>query len=55
MTFLDSSIKSDDRDRLIGIYNLIRRDHPGNTKRGAVCDNYKESLVVNSINITSLT
>ena len=27
-------------------YNLIRSDHPSNTKRGGVCIYYKESLVV---------
>ena len=36
-------------------YNLIRSDHPCNTKRGGVCIYYKESLAVRIVNITSLT
>ena len=36
-------------------YNLIRSDHPSNIKRGGVCINYKKSLAVRTINITSLT
>ena len=36
-------------------YNLIRSDHPSNTKRGGVCIYYKESLAVCIVNITSLT
>ena len=35
--------------------NLIRSDHPSNTKRGGVCIYYKESLAVCIVNITSLT
>ena len=35
-------------------YNLIRFDHPSNTKRGGVCIYYKESLVVRLVDITSL-
>ena len=35
-------------------YNLIRRDHPSNTKRG-VCIYHKESLAVRIATITSLT
>ena len=36
-------------------YNLIRGDHPSNTKRGGVCIYYKDSFVVHIVNITSLT
>ena len=36
-------------------YNLIRSDHPSNIKRGGVCINYKKSLAVRTVNITSLT
>ena len=36
-------------------YELIRNDHPSNTKRGSVCIYYKESLVACIVNITSLT
>ena len=35
--------------------NLIRSDHPSNTKRSGVCIYYKESLAVCIVNITSLT
>ena len=35
-------------------YNLIRSDHPSNTKRGGVCIYYKESLAVRLVGITSL-
>ena len=35
-------------------YNLIRSDHPSNTKRGSVCIYYKECLAVHIVNITSL-
>ena len=36
-------------------YNLIRNDHPSNTKRGGVCIYYKEFLAAHMVNITSLT
>ena len=37
-TLLDSSIDNDDDDRIsIPGYNLLRTDHPSNTKRGGVC------------------
>ena len=32
-------------------YNLIRSDHPSNTKRGGVCIYYKESLAVRLVDI----
>ena len=32
-------------------YNLIRADHPNNTKRGGVCIYYKESLPVRVISL----
>ena len=40
-TFLDSSIDNDDRMSIPG-YNLLRVDHPSNTKRGGVCIYYKD-------------
>ena len=48
-TFLDSSTP----DNLVDIqeYNLVRADHPDNTKRGGVCIYYKESLPVRVINL----
>ena len=47
-TFLDSS----SLDNLVDIqgYNLVRADHPDNSKRGGVCIYYKESLPVRVIN-----
>ena len=36
-------------------YNLIRRDHPSNTKRDGIYTDYKESLAVRVLNITFLT
>ena len=54
-TFLNFSFESSDKDLMIEGYNLIRSDHPSNTKRGGVCIYYKESLVVRIVNITSLT
>ena len=54
-TFLNSSFESSDKDLMIEGYNLIRSDHPSNTKRGGVCIYYKESLAVRIVNITSLT
>ena len=48
-TFLDSSTP----DNLVDIqgHNLVRTDHPDNTKRGGVCIYYKESLPVQVINL----
>ena len=44
-TFFDSSVTERDKNiNLIG-YNLIRADHPSNTKRGGVCIFYKETLL----------
>ena len=46
-TFLDSSTP----DNFVDIqgYNLVRIDHPDNTKQGGVCIYYKESLPVRVI------
>ena len=33
-------------------YNLVRADHPNDTKRGGVCIYYKESLTVRVINLS---
>ena len=53
-TFHDSSFEPDDKDLMLDGYNLIRSDHPSNTKRGGVCFYYKESLAVHLVDITSL-
>ena len=39
---------------MLDSYNLIRSDHPSNTKRGGVCIYYKESSAVCLVDITSL-
>ena len=54
-TFLNSSFESNDKDLMIEGYNLIRNDHPSNTKRGGACIYYKGSLAVRIVNTTSLT
>ena len=53
-TFLDSSFEPDDKDLMLDGYNLIRSDHPSNTKRGGVCIYYKESLAVCLVDVASL-
>ena len=45
-TFLDSSIDNDDDRISIPGYNLLRADHPSNTKRGGVCIYYKDHLPI---------
>ena len=45
-TFLDSTIKSDDKRLKIEAYKLIREDHPGSKKMGEVCINYKGYLTI---------
>ena len=45
LTYIDSSVQSDDRDISISGYSLIWSDHPSN-KRGGVCIYYCESLAV---------
>ena len=49
-TYLDASVP----DSLLEIdrYNLVRADHPNDTKRGGVCIYYKESLPVRTINLS---
>ena len=43
-TFLNSSIDSSDTRILIDGYNLIRSDHPSDSKGGGVCIYYKEHI-----------
>ena len=43
-TFLNSSILSDDNRIKIEWYNLIRSDHPIDSKKGGVCIYYKEHI-----------
>ena len=49
-TYLNSEIPSDDGNLEIPEYNLVREDHPSNSKRGRVCANYKNSLQFRVIN-----
>ena len=53
-TYLDSSVKSVDRDISINGYNLIRADHPSNNKRSGVCSYYRESFAVQLVKINYL-
>ena len=43
-TYLNSSVASDDENLEVTGYNLVRSDHPANTKRGGVCLYYKTCL-----------
>ena len=43
-TFLNFSILSDDNRIAIDGYNLIRSDHPSDSKKGGVCIYYKEHI-----------
>ena len=43
-TYLDSSYSDGDHSLKLEGYELIRADHPNNTKRGCVCIYYKEHL-----------
>ena len=47
--YLDSSV--DDGLLEVDRYNLVRADHPNNTKGGGVCIYYKELLPVKIIDL----
>ena len=53
-TYLDSTVPLDDDNLVISGYNLIRSDHPSNTKRGSVCLYYKNYLPLRVLNISYL-
>ena len=53
-TCLDSTVPLDDDNLVISEYNLIRSDHPSNTKHGAVCLYYKNYLPLRVLNISYL-
>ena len=53
-TYLDSTVPLDDVNLVISGYNLIRSDHPSNTKRGGVCLYYKNYLPLRVLNISYL-
>ena len=53
-TYLDSTVASDDENLEITGYNLVRSDHPANTKRGGVCLYYKTCLPLRVLDIQYL-
>ena len=53
-TYLDLTVSLDDVNLVISRYNLIRSDHPSNTKRGRVCLYYKIYLPLRVLNISYL-
>ena len=50
-TYLNSETPPDDKNLKIAWYNLVREDHPSNSKRGGVCVYYKSSLRFRVINV----
>ena len=54
-TYLDSSLRTDDRETLINDYNLNRADHSSHNKRGSVCIYYRESLAVQLVETNYLS
>ena len=53
-TDLNSRISSDDENMEIPRYNLVRKDHPSNSKRGGICVYYKSLLPFKVINVKYL-
>ena len=51
---LDSIVLLDDNNLVNSGYNLIRSDHPFNTKRGGVCLYYKNHLPISVLNVSYL-
>ena len=52
--YLNPEIPSDDKVLQIPGYNLVKEDHPSNSKRGGVCVYYKSSLPFRVINVKYL-
>ena len=52
-TFFDPSIQEGDKNIQLDGYNLLRADHPSNSKRGGVCIFYKETLGVHIVKTLS--
>ena len=50
-TYLIPKIPSDKENLEVPGYNLVREDHPSNSKRGEVCVYYKSSLPFKVINV----
>ena len=53
-TYLDSSNFSDDDNFSLPSYNIVRADHPSNTKKGGVCIYFKNSLASKVLDIQLL-
>ena len=53
-TYLDSTVASSDENLQISGYNLVRSDHPANTKRVGVCLYYKTCLSLRVLGIQYL-
>ena len=53
-TYLDTTVASDDENLEITGYNLVRSDHPANTKRRRVCLYYKTCLPLRVLDIQYL-
>ena len=55
-TFLDSSFPADDPRIMLNNYNLLRCDHPSDTKKGGVCIYFKDHLsLIRKTGITRLS
>ena len=54
-TYLDATVAADDKDLFIEGYNLVHTDHPSNVKKGGICIYYKDSPVVQLINVNYLS
>ena len=53
-TYRNFEIPSEDENLEIPGYNLVRENHPPNSKRGGVCVYYKSSLPFRVINVKYL-
>ena len=53
-TCLNSTVASDDENLEITGYNVVRSDHPANTKRGGVCIYYKTCFPLRVLDIQYL-
>ena len=51
MTFFNSDISCDDNNLQLPGFDLMKADHPSNTKRGGVCICYRNFLPLKLINI----
>ena len=53
-TYLNSSISSDDDNTELTRYNLLRADHPTDTKRDVVCIRYRNYLCLEALDVQTL-